>query len=137
MHKCIRCGATYEDDDNSILKGCPNCGSIFFLYVKSSKQEEEVREMEEKLKERETTLEKEIEKQIGEKERRKEKIKFEIETIRIPKEGVYEINIDGLMKDKPLIVLQKGKIYLIHLPSLFEKAESEQPTGFILEDFFS
>jgi len=135
MHKCIRCGMTYEDDDSSILRGCPNCGSIFFLYFKDSEQEREVKEIEKKLEERKTTLEKEIEKQI---EKRKRKIvKFEVETIRIPKEGVYEINIDGLMKDKPLIVLQKGKIYLIHLPSIFEKAESEQPTSLILEDFFS
>jgi predicted nucleic acid-binding Zn-ribbon protein len=139
MHKCVRCGMTYLDNDNSIMKGCPNCGSIFFLFIKNQKQEKEAEEIKEKLKEKEISLEKEIEKQIKEKKReiRKKREKFGVETIRIPREGVYEINIKGLMQDKPLIVLEKGKIYLIHLPSLFEKMESEQPLSLILEDFFS
>jgi len=138
MHKCIRCGMVYEDNDNSIMKGCPNCGSLFFLFIKNKEQEKEAEEIKERLEERKTSLEKEIERQIKEKKKEiRKKGKFGIETIRIPREGVYEINIKGLMQDKPLIVLEKGKIYLIHLPSLFEKMESEQPLSSILEDFFS
>jgi predicted nucleic acid-binding Zn-ribbon protein len=134
MHKCVRCGATYEDNDDSILKGCPSCGSIFFLYFKNERQMEEAKEIEEELKKEEKAIEKEI-KQVEKKKKAKER-EFGIETIRIKKEGVYEINLKGLMQDKPIIVLEKGKIYLIHLPSLFEKAELEQPLSSILEDFF-
>jgi predicted nucleic acid-binding Zn-ribbon protein len=47
--------------------------------------------------------------------------KFGIETIRVPREGVYEINIDALMQKRPIIVLEKGRVYFIHLPSVFEK----------------
>lgn len=47
---------------------------------------------------------------------------FGIETVRAPADGVYEINIDALMKKKPIIVFGKGRIYVIHLPDVFEKA---------------
>ena len=47
--------------------------------------------------------------------------KFGIETIRVPREGVYEINLEGLLQKRPIIVLEKGKVYFVHLPSVFEK----------------
>jgi predicted nucleic acid-binding Zn-ribbon protein len=51
----------------------------------------------------------------------KTKDEFSIETVRSPIEGVYEINIEALMKKKPLIILEKGRAYIIHLPSVFER----------------
>jgi predicted nucleic acid-binding Zn-ribbon protein len=48
---------------------------------------------------------------------------FGIETVRVPREGVYEINIDALMKKRPVIVLERGNVYFIHLPSAFEAKE--------------
>jgi len=51
------------------------------------------------------------------------KQKFGIETIRVPREGVYEINIDALLQKRPIIVLEKGRVYFIHLPSVFEKVK--------------
>jgi predicted nucleic acid-binding Zn-ribbon protein len=133
-HKCVRCGNVYEDNDNSILRGC-KCGSIFFLYLKTPQDVQEIKEIEQELQTKDTTFEQELIKQIEEKkeevkpEPKKEKIrprrpKFGIETVRIPKEGVYEINIDALMKKRPLIVLERSGIYLVHLPSVFEKVRS-------------
>jgi len=60
-------------------------------------------------------------KRAAEKARRLQRPKFGIETIRVPREGVYEINLEGLLEKRPLIVLQKGKVYFVHLPSIFEK----------------
>ncbi len=129
-HKCIRCGAMYEDGDATILRGCPACGSIFFLYIKAPEDLEKVEKIERELKKRDTTLEKEIKKQIEKKveeekkvkpKREVEEIKFGVETIRIPKEGIYEINLDALMKSRPVIVLERGKVYFVHLPSVFEE----------------
>jgi predicted nucleic acid-binding Zn-ribbon protein len=48
---------------------------------------------------------------------------FGIETVRVPRDGVYEINIDALMKNKPIIVLERGNVYFIHLPSAFHTRE--------------
>lgn len=134
MHKCIRCGNVYQDSDSSILRGC-SCGSKFFLYVRNQQDMAEIKRIEEELKTKKTSLEKEIKRKIkikkAEMKKVKEKvkprkfrvIKFGIETIRIPKEGVYEIDIDALMKKQPLIILEKGEVYFIHLPSVFEKVK--------------
>ncbi len=114
-HQCIRCGSTYENNDSSILKGC-NCGSVFFAYIKSQKDAEKLKKIEQELEEHQTSLESEIEKQV-----KKDDLQFGIETIKIPQEGVYEINIDALMKNQPIIVLKRDETYLIHLSSVFEK----------------
>lgn len=119
-HQCIRCGNIYENSDSSILRGC-NCGSSFFAYIKSQKDAEKLKKIEEELEEHHTSLEREIEKEV-------EKIDtpFGIETVKIPQEGVYEINIDALMKNQPLIVLKKDQTYLIHLSSVFEKVRARR-----------
>ena len=113
-HRCLRCSKIYEDNDSSILKGC-ECGSVFFMYYRTLEDTKYLSEMEEELESKETTLEKELT------EKMKTKEKFSIETVRSPKEGVYEINIHALMKKKPLIILERGSAYIIHLPSVFEK----------------
>ena len=111
-HKCLRCGAVYEDNDPSILKGC-NCGSVFFMYFRSIEDLKRFEEMNKKLKKKKTTLEKEI--------KRKIKKMPEIETVTTVKEGVYKINVNALMNGQPFIIHERGKAYLIHLPSVFEK----------------
>ncbi len=197
MHKCVRCGNTYKDNDSSILRGCTQCSGIFFLYIKGEADTKQLDAVQRDLQERDTTLEKELVKQIEKrrskkrvrkrvkkkikrkvkvkakvkkkvgkkkvrkravkKKPRKEKVRkeivrkekaekiekpekivrkevikigkekfavediFGIETVRVPKDGVYEINIDGLMKKRPVIVLERGQVYLIHLPLLFEE----------------
>jgi hypothetical protein len=132
-HKCVRCGNVFEDNDSSILRGC-SCGSVFFLYVKSQNDVEQIKEMQKELETKETTLEKELTKQVEEKKKVEEKeikegkvkrgvvkLKWGIETIKIPREGVYEINIDALMRKRPIVILERGRVYFIHLPSVFEK----------------
>lgn len=113
-HKCLRCGKIFEDNDSRILKGC-DCGSVFFMYFRSLEDLERIERMERKLKEKKTSLEKELKVKIK---------KTPIETVKSPKEGVYEINIDALMSKKPLIILEKNRVYFIHLPSIFEKLKS-------------
>ena len=151
MHKCVRCGSVFEDNDSTILRGC-KCGSIFFLMMKTQKDAEEIKQMQQELQTKETTLEKELTKKIeeskfvpieeqpveeelkpviaGEKKTMQKEVirrvkkarkKFGIETLKMPKEGVYEINIDALMKKRPLVILEKGRVYIIHLPSAFDE----------------
>jgi predicted nucleic acid-binding Zn-ribbon protein len=125
----VRCGAIYQDEDSSILRGCTKCGSIFFLYLRDQQDEIQAREIEKELEAKDTSLEEELKKKIEEKKeeekaearkKKERKVEFGIETVRIPREGVYEINLDALMQKKPLIILEKGKVYFIHLPSVFE-----------------
>jgi len=145
-HKCLKCGNSYEDNDETILRGCTHCGSIFFLYVKTGNEEQQMKEIQKELQTKNISLEQELEKQIQVKkvevkkaeiavEKQMEKVvakdklkeakkirkpKFGIETVRIPREGLYEINIEGLMNKRPIIILEQGKVYFIHLPSAFE-----------------
>jgi len=132
-HKCVRCGNVFEDNDASILRGC-SCGSVFFLYMKSQQDVEQIKEIQKELETKETSLEQELTKQVEEKKKVEEKaikegkikrgvvkVRWGIETIKIPREGVYEINIDALMKKRPIVILERGRVYFIHLPSAFEK----------------
>ncbi len=112
-HKCIRCGKIFEDGDNTLLKGC-ECGSVFFMYLRTSEDVKYMEQMERELKAKETSLEIELKKGM-------KKRKFGVETIKSPTKGIYEINLDALMKKKPLIILEKKRAYIIHLPSVFEK----------------
>lgn len=154
-HKCVRCGSIYEDNDSSILRGCKCGSIFFLftktqqdvkefqdiqqelqnkdttLEQELSKSIEQKKEIEKEQIEKDVKAEvseihapREIKKEIIE-EGIKDRKKFGIETVRITKGGVYEINIDALMKRKPLIILEKGKIYLIHLPSAFERFAKE------------
>jgi len=82
---------------------------------------EKFQEIEKELNIQKTTLESELEKEF---------IKtvtgnnhFGVETIKNPIDGVYEINLDALMKKQPLVILKQGRTYLIHLPSAFEKVK--------------
>ena len=117
--------------------------------MKSPAEAQEIKQIEKELQSQNTSLEVELTKKIeeqksivAEKKVEEERIpvaarlqskqvksavkrirtmKFGIETLRIPQEGVYEINIEALMKKRPMVVLEKGSIYLIHLSSAFER----------------
>ncbi|HEB37180.1 MAG TPA: hypothetical protein ENI14_00750 [Thermoplasmatales archaeon] len=49
----------------------------------------------------------------------------EPETIRIKTPGEYELDLKGLLEEEPIII-QKDGSYVIHLPSVFERARKEQ-----------
>jgi predicted nucleic acid-binding Zn-ribbon protein len=111
--------------------------------MKNPQDDKQIQQIQQELETKDTTLEKELFKKIEEKKVevkkpkakapkkvrekikriRRKQIEFGIETVRVPKEGVYEINIDALMKRRPLIILEKGRVYFIHLPSLFERVK--------------
>jgi len=110
--------------------------------VKSPADVQEIKQIESQLKSQNTSLEQELTKKLEvkkteipiveaeekievakkiEKQVKRPKEKFGIETVKIPREGVYEINLEALMGKRPLIILEKGRVYFIHLPSAFEK----------------
>jgi len=144
MHQCLKCKDYYEDDDVPILEGC-KCGGHIFLFVKQPGDVERAdkiyEEIEVKIKELEQEQIEE-DKEEGQQELttppakyesppnrysearkavQSEKRKFGIETIKVKDIGVYEINLDALMKGHPIVVLSKGGSYIISLPSAFGK----------------
>ena len=135
MHKCLKCGKAYaREEDVPIITGC-SCGSKFFVFIRDDDQEKT-----EKLLDRVTLEELEvIEKKIVAKNESEETPRpaekaqkpasgkprpksesFGIETVKTIKPGVYELNIEALLSGAPVIVLQKGETYIIHLSSVFK-----------------
>ncbi len=115
MYQCLKCKKIYSDDEVPLIKGC-SCGGRFFLYMRDGATKPVL------TKEAETELVEKIE--HIDKERKSgatpEKIsKFGIETIRMKDIGVYEINLEALMRGRPIIVLSKSGSYIISLPSAF------------------
>lgn len=52
------------------------------------------------------------------------KPQFGIETVRNPKPGVYDINIEALLNGKPVIIFSNGKTYIIHLATAFKSTNN-------------
>lgn len=48
-----------------------------------------------------------------------------VDVIRVKEKGVYEIDLERLMDNNPIIV-QKNGTFLVHLPSVFEKARGRK-----------
>jgi predicted nucleic acid-binding Zn-ribbon protein len=120
MHKCINCGRTYSEQDESILKGC-KCGSNLFIIQKSEQEQKE-------------SIIKEIDRFLNSLKRKKHieaKIHFDLENIKVIKEGIYELNIRKLFEKSPIVVEIKDGAYHVHLPSAFEKGKYE---GFVLRE---
>lgn len=93
------------------------------MYIRTQQDTEKLNEIEKELESRNTTLTAEIEKKISKPKEAEGEKEETVETVKIPKEGVYEINLDALMKKEPLIILKQGKTYLVHLPSVFEQVK--------------
>jgi len=97
MHRCIKCGHEYEDSEDLILKGCPNCGSKFF----ELHQEGKVKEI-------------------------KEMKGNSVETIMVHEHGVYEVNLESLMADESVIVSDEEGKYLIDINYILKKKIKEK-----------
>ena len=97
MHRCIKCGQEYQDSEDLILKGCPNCGSKFFEFH----QEGKVKEIQE--------------------------IKANsVETIMVKEHGVYEVNLESLISDESVIISDEEGKYLIDINYILKKKIKER-----------
>ncbi len=125
MHKCLKCGERFEEDNVPVVSGC-SCGGRMFLLVRSEEDEDRAEEIYEELSEKieeikelpEAPLEKKAD-EVSEQKVEKSESKFGIETINVKKSGVYEINIEALMKGKPIVIRQREGSFIISLPSIF------------------
>ncbi|AUB56018.1 hypothetical protein BK007_08410 [Methanobacterium subterraneum] len=97
MHRCIKCGQEYEDSEDLIIKGCPNCGSNFFEFH----QEGKVKEI-------------------------KEIKGNSVETIMVKEHGVYEVNLESLISDESVIVSDEEGKYLIDINYILKKKIKER-----------
>lgn len=122
-HKCLNCGKILDEDSDELMTGCNNCGYNLFVYqdegedISQEKRDNIVKDVEEfmdKLEDEEET-----------KKRVQEAFEFDLESIKVLEEGVYEINLRKLLEEVPLIIEIKEGSYYIHLPSLFSKGKEK------------
>lgn len=116
----MNCGRTYEDDSNEIVDGC-ECGSSLFMY------ENEIEMTEDELEEEKDLVKDDIEEMVseGEKQRGNIKLEFDLDSISVQEEGVYNINVSRLLKEMPLVIEKSEGIYRIHLPSAFDPEDKD------------
>lgn len=113
-HRCMNCGKIYEDDSEELISGC-ECGSSLFMYEQEAEEEEITDDERAEVKE-------DIEELVESGFEDKENIKFEfdLDSIIVQEEGVYDINISKLLEEIPLVIRKDEGVYHVHLPSAFK-----------------
>lgn len=124
-HRCMNCGREYTEEDEELVEGC-KCGSNLFLYEKDTtddaEEQEETVDEDEVMQEIDDYLDsiKEHEPGAGD-----TNIRFDLQSIRVLEEGVYEIDLKKLLDEVPLIVEVKDGNYHLHLASVFTQGEEK------------
>jgi len=116
----MNCGEVFEDDSDKIVDGC-DCGCSLFMYESNPEKSES------ELQEEKERVEDDIQDMIleGEEERNNIQIEFDLDSIKVKGEGVYELNISRLLNEMPLIISKDEGTYHIDLPSAFKKEKGE------------
>jgi len=121
-HKCTRCGRVYEDGDVQILKGCAFCGGKKFYYINKNidtNSNEKIRDLISNIQlDNLDTLNK-IER-INKKNFKNAVDDREIESIKVVDDGLYQLDLDILMRRDEIIIEEKDGSYALHVPSLFK-----------------
>ena len=113
-YKCVHCSSTYKDGSEEILKGCSNCHSKFFFYIRAEKLREIEDEVNLTVSEK-RQVEADI-RDIAGVEDEEKPVFLDFESIKIVKPGKYLLDISKLFEtDKPRVYqLEDGK-YVIDL----------------------
>ncbi|MFB6180378.1 MAG: Zn-ribbon containing protein [Candidatus Nanohalobium sp.] len=115
----MNCGRTYKDDSEELIDGC-ECGSSLFMYEKEESLSEE--ELEEEKEEVKTDIQDVI---AGGGEKDHIELEFDLNSISVEEEGVYNINVSRLLEEMPLVIEKSEGVYHIHLPSAFQPESSD------------
>lgn len=119
----MNCGKMYDDGSDELIDGC-ECGSSLFMYEKEPGEEEEMTEQEQE----QVTEEIEEMAREGVEERDNIKFEFDLDSISIQEEGVYQINVSRLLKEIPLVIRKEEGNYYIQLPSAFNPEDAKLET---------
>ena len=124
-HQCVRCGSMYPDGAKQILTGC-SCGGRFFFFISQDKVEKATKEVEITPEER-VKIENDVMELIESSDISEDETVFlDFESIRILKEGGYQIDLIDLFKGKPLVYkIEDGK-YIIDLATTFKPKKKDK-----------
>jgi len=119
-HRCVKCGAIYEDSSPTLLSGC-TCGSRFFFFFKKLETQEEIKNFTEKeIKE----IEEDVKEMIGPQMDDRPVI-LDFESIRVKEPGKFEIDLVNLFKKESVVYkIEEGK-YVIDIASTFQMVNQD------------
>ncbi len=119
-HRCVKCGAIYEDSSPTLLSGCA-CGSRFFFFFKKQESEEEIKNLSPaEVKE----IEEDVKEILGPQMEDRPVI-LDFESIRVKEPGKFEIDLVNMFKKEPLVYkIEEGK-YIIDIASTFQMANQD------------
>lgn len=125
-HQCVKCGTIFKDGKSDLLKGCENCGSKFFFYVKKESLQKAQEITSQLTEEDKKQIESDVIGIIGDKYDEDQPVVLDLESIRVLKPGKYELDLVDLFKGRPLVYkLDEGK-YIIDIASTFSSAELDE-----------
>lgn len=116
-HRCMNCGDVYEDNSDELIEGC-ECGSSLFMYENEASDVSEEERAEVK-----SDIEDMVHDGLAEKENIK--LEFDLDSIIVEEEGVYNINVSRLLDEIPLVIRKSEGVYHLHLPSAFKPENRE------------
>ena len=119
-HQCVRCGKVYEEVSKEILKGCSDCGSKFFFFIRKEnlkKVKEDTQNLTSKDRKK---IEADVKDVVGEYMQDDRPIILDLASIQVIKPGKFELDLVKLFNKEPLIYkLEEGK-YVIDVASTFD-----------------
>ena len=103
-HKCVRCNKIYEDwDVHTLGAGC-DCGSKVFIFTNGKDDLESIDDIK--------WIEEEL---AGIVRKTSHSVSLEVENVRVLQNGIFEIDINSLIKN-PVVVKDSEGIYYLRLP---------------------
>jgi predicted nucleic acid-binding Zn-ribbon protein len=148
-HICTRCSNVFDSGED-ILKGCPNCGSKKFMFVKKKPQDskEQMRQSEQiitramgvrvppRMRDKESTAEERLDEapqleednHLEDNHRSDGQVRSQektLESVKITAPGTYELNLPSLFERDELIMAVKEGTYFIDLASVFKKTKKD------------
>jgi predicted nucleic acid-binding Zn-ribbon protein len=122
MHQCVKCGVLHNNNSDVLIKGCPNCQSKMFFFVKESDIDKAKERAKELSSEQKTQVERDVYEILGEDPDKHSPVVLDFESVNILEPGKYELDLVNLFNQRhPLVYkLEEGK-YIIDLPETFNK----------------
>jgi predicted nucleic acid-binding Zn-ribbon protein len=121
--RCTKCGKIHPDDASYILeKGCDNCGSRFFFFIKEDALVQAEKEIKQLAREDIDEIEKDVRYIVSDTEEPvDETVILDVEAIHIIKPGKYRIDLTNLFTQGPFIVRVGAGRYEIDLKTLMDR----------------
>jgi predicted nucleic acid-binding Zn-ribbon protein len=120
-HRCVKCGAVYEDSSPTLLTGC-TCGSRFFFFFKKPETQEEIKEL---TKEEVEEIVQEVTEILGPQVEDVPVI-LDFESINVKEPGKFEIDLVNLFKRNPLVYKVSDGKYIIDIASTFQLSQKSK-----------